>query len=163
LALCVAAVWRPLSAQDDFWSQAAVGRWICENRAVPHETLFLWSASEPWIFHSWLTGVVFYGLTVSGPDDRVPHLLQPFTGVLVVIPYLLAWRVWARHSRITSWMVVPFALGIVANFHRYQTRPELFTALLLSCLLVLLIGWSGPLRTTQEDPTRREVWWTAAA
>src|ERR1051326_413498 len=112
LALCSCAVWRPLTAQDDFWAHVAVGRWICQNGQIPHQTLFLWSASEPWVAHSWLSQLTFYGLTTTAPDETVPYVVQVVTAFLVAVPYVLAWRVWANHSRISSWMLLPFALGI---------------------------------------------------
>lgn len=162
LSLCGLAVWRPLTAQEDFWAHVAVGRWISENGDVPRATLFLWSASEPWVAHPWLSQLTFYGLTAMVPDESTPYVVLLFTAGLVMAPYTLAWRVWARNSRPSSWMVVPFGLAIVTNFHRYQPRPELFTALFLSCLLVFLIGWSAPGQSAADAPTRRTVWQAAA-
>src|SRR5947209_1225012 len=63
LALGVLLVWRPLSGFEDFWAHAAVGRWCWQARAVPHQTLFLWTADEEWVYHHWLCQLVFYGLT----------------------------------------------------------------------------------------------------
>jgi hypothetical protein len=113
LALCTSAVWRPLTGQDDFWSQAAVGRWMVEHRQVPHETLFLWTASEPWVSHSWLTQLCFH---------------------------LVVWCLWARHSRISAWTLLLLTVAVVMNFRRYQARPELITAVFLVLLLAFLIG-----------------------
>jgi hypothetical protein len=152
VVLCVVAVWRPLTGGEDFWAHAAVGRWICENRMVPHQTLFLWSAAEPWTAHPWLSQVLFYGLTAIGPDHFLATVILAFTAVLVAVPYIMAWRVAARRAPVSSWMIVPFSLAIIVNFSRYQARPELFTTLLLSCLLVFLIHWS-------ESPAPR-VWWS---
>lgn len=158
LLLCVTAAWRPFSAASDFWGLAAVGRWICTNGDVPRETLFLWSASEPWVAHSWLTQVVFYGLTLVGNEETVTRVALAFTALFVALPYLLVWRLWRQHGHISSWILLPFSLAIIANFHRYQTRSELFTALLLVWLLTFLTRWAGTSAFAPWDPARQRSW-----
>ena len=140
--LCAVAVWRPLFGSEDFWAHAAVGRWIYENRTVPHQTLFLWSAAEPWTAHPWLAQLLFYGLTVIGPSHAFSTVLLGFTAVVVALPFLLAWHVAARRGSVSSWMLVPFSLGIIVNFPWYHARPDLFTTLFIAILLVFLIRWS---------------------
>jgi hypothetical protein len=154
LALCAVSVWRPLTAQDDFWSHAAVGRWIAEHGRAPHETLFLWSASEPWVGHSWLSQLAFHGLTTTAPDEQVPFVVLTVTAALVAAPYLIVWRLWTRHSRVSTGMFLVFAVAVLANFRRYQTRPELFSILFLALLLAFLAGADGG--------SRRKTWLTAA-
>jgi hypothetical protein len=144
LTLCALLVWRPLYPSLDFWAHAAVGRWICQNGRLPDHGLFLWTASEPWVAHSWLTQVVFYGMTRLGSETVSPYVVLVLTVVLVALPFALAWLLWARHSRPSSWLLLPFALGMEACYLRLQTRPEMFTAVFLSLLLVFLVGWSGP-------------------
>ncbi|MEO6907942.1 MAG: hypothetical protein ABI210_08640, partial [Abditibacteriaceae bacterium] len=58
-----------LPAATDFWAHAAVGRWIIEHHQIPHHTLFLWSDNIPWIWHSWLSQVVFYELLAHVSDN----------------------------------------------------------------------------------------------
>jgi hypothetical protein len=142
LVLCVVAAWRPLSGSEDFWAHAAVGRWIYENRTVPHQTLFLWSAAEPWTAHPWLAQLLFYGLTILGPSHAFSTVLLGFTAGLVAFPFLLAWYVAARKGLASSWMLIPFSLGIILNFPWYHARPDLFTTLFITLLLLFLIRWS---------------------
>ena len=154
LALGVLLVWRPLLGRYDFWAHAAVGRWVCENGKAPDRSLFLWTADEPWVYHSWLTQVVFYGLTrLGGPDSR-PAVVLGFTAVLALTPFALAWWVWAARARPTCWMAVPFVFALQGTSHRLQTRPELFTTFFLSLLLLWLV-----LRPAPEvgRPLRRRV------
>lgn len=153
LTLIAVAVWRPLTGQDDFWSHAAVGRWIADRGAVPRETLFLWTASEPWVSHSWLSQLTFYSLTAAAPEEQLPTVVLAFTTLLVAAPYLVAWRLWASRSRISTAAFLLFALAVVAGFRRYQTRPELFSALFLVLLMAFLIA---------DPASRRKGWLTAA-
>jgi hypothetical protein len=158
MTLCTVAVWRPLTASDDFWAHAAVGRWMCENGDVPRKTLFLWTASEPWVAHSWLAQLIFHGLAVLPAEEDVPYFAAAFSAILVAVPYLLAWWLWARRSRITSWMLLPFGLGVIVNFPRYQARPELFSAVFLACLLSFLVTWSGSGPPETPPFSSRRAW-----
>jgi hypothetical protein len=154
LTFGVMLVWRPILGWCDFWAHAAVGRWVCENGRTPDRSLFLWTADEPWVYHSWLTQVIFYGLTcVGGPDSR-PAVVLGFTIAVVLAPFALAWGVWCRTARPTCWMAIPFVLALEGTALRFQTRPEMFTALFLSLLLV----WLGLRRAPEPDrPLRRRL------
>jgi hypothetical protein len=142
---CAVQTWRPLYGYQDFWAHAAVGRWTCEHRAVPDHTLYLWTASQPWVYHHWLSEVVLYGLTRLGEGDALAYVVNGFVLVLVVVPFLLAWDLWARRGRITAWVLLPFVWGVEAAAPRFQARPELFTMLFLALLFRFLAAWSaGP-------------------
>lgn len=153
-------VWRPLSSWLDFWAHAAVGRWIRDNGRVPDSTLFLWSASEPWVYHSWLSQLVFYGLTNVGGPDRFPVVVLCFTVVAALLPFASVALVWHRRGRLSSWMAVPFVMTLKGLALRFQTRPELFTGVLLTLLLLFLLSWSRP---SLPDRVRKRDWLTAAA
>lgn len=142
VALAAVYAWRPLWPNLDFWAHAAVGQWIIENGRAPDHALYLWTSSEPWVAHSWLTQVTFYGLTSTG-DSAYPYVVLTFTAVLVALPFVLAWCLYGRQATQPAWLVVPFGLGIMACHQRYQTRPELFSAVFLACLLTMLARWSA--------------------
>jgi len=142
LVLCAACAGRPLGGGDDFWAHAAVGRWIWQHGDVPHQTLFLWgSAPIPWIAHSWLTQLSFYGLMAAGGAHYGPAIVVGFTVLMAVLPLIILWRLWARHGRISVLTPCIFALAIWCAAPRFRPRPEVFSALCLVCLLVLLLRW----------------------
>ena len=68
---------------------AAVGCWIWQHGQARSHTLFLWSDSEPWIAHSWLSELVLYGLLAAGGESPQFYLLHAFTCTLVVLPVFL--------------------------------------------------------------------------
>jgi hypothetical protein len=142
LLLGLLLVWRPLSGFLDFWAHAAVGRWCWQSGEVPHRTLFLWTADEEWVYHHWLSQVVFYGLTNVAGDEGLPHVVLAFTMVLALLPFALAWLVWRWSGRLSSLLVFPFALAMEGVAPRLQTRPELFTEVFLCVLLLFLLAWS---------------------
>lgn len=128
---------------DDFWNHAAVGRWILENKQFPHETLFLWTARQPWVAHSWGTQTVFALLMQAG-EAWGPRLALLFAATMVASTFFVLWRLWLRvnpvASRATLLVALFFLLAIVASHSRFDVRPELFTALFLALLCHYLIG-----------------------
>src|SRR5688572_28751949 len=62
LLLAAARAFHPLSGEIDTWAHAAIGRWIWQNGQVPQQTLIIWVADPiPWVAHSWLSQLLFYG------------------------------------------------------------------------------------------------------
>jgi hypothetical protein len=139
--LCLASCWRPLSAGDDVWAHAAIGRWIAEHHRVPHQTLFLWGAPPiEWVYHSWLSQFVFFQLLSRGPVFG-PLLILLLTATVVILVFGMLWRAWLSRSRSTlspPWLPPIFALAIFCSSLRFHPRPELFTALFLCVLLLFL-------------------------
>jgi hypothetical protein len=144
--LCLAYCWRPLSGADDVWAHAAIGRWIVAHGQVPHQTLFLWGAAPiRWVYHSWLSQWTFYELLARG-ERLGPFLILLLTSALVILTFGLLWRCALRRSGSTHaplWLPPIFVLAIFCSSLRFHPRPELFTALFL-CLLLLLL-------TPEED------------
>ena len=171
---CVALSWHALNADDDFWAHAAIGRWIWNHKSVPTHSLFLWSAEHfPWVAHSWLSQLSFYGLIQAGGgwtprgDSSVgngPFVVVVFTTLIVCVVWLLLWRLWNRQVKPNAFVLGLFALGVWAASLRYHARPELFTALFLTLLLCALVK-----RETRrieysksEIALARSRWWREA-
>ena len=153
-ALGVMIVWRPLPGWLDFWAHAAVGRGTWESGHVADRTLGLWTASEPWVYHSWLSQVIFYGLASTGDPEQAAAVVLGFTLVMALLPFALIALLWGRCGRLSAWAAVPFVLALQGLAVRLQTRPELFTAALLVVLMLLLLRWSRP--DSAPRLTRRE-------
>jgi hypothetical protein len=144
--------WRPLPANSDFWGHAAVGRWTWQSGRAPDHTLFLWTASEDWVYHSWLFQLLSYGLTTMGGPGTTPVLAITVVTLIVLLCYAIVWLCWRRHGRLSAWLAVPFVLAVKAASPRFEARPELFSALFLCLLLAFLAAWSAA-----PGPRR---WWT---
>jgi hypothetical protein len=146
--LCLASSWRPLSGGDDVWAHAAIGRWIVSHGTIPRETLFLWGAPpQQWIYHSWLSQISFYTL-LSGGEVRGAFLLLGLTALIVFSVFALLWRAWrARIGVFSLWMPLVFAIAVYCSSLRFRARPELFTALFLTLLLLFLSHEKTPEKT----------------
>jgi hypothetical protein len=145
-----ARAWCPLVGSDDFWAHAAVGRWIWQHGDVPRHTLFLWSATEPWVAHSWLGELGLYALLAVGGT----RLVQIVTLAVVAAPFVLLFCLWRRYAPISTLTTVAFGLAITASSTRFEARPEVLTGLFLGCLLAGLIHWSEP----TPDPRDGSRW-----
>jgi len=139
LILCVSFAWRPLGGGYDFFAHAAVGRWIWNHGQVPTHGLFLWSAPGfPWVAHSWLCQLFFYGLIQLGGA----YAVIVFTVACVCLAWFLIWRMWAQRGDVTFVTPLIFGLAIWCSAPRFVPRQELLTALLLICVLAYLLAWN---------------------
>jgi hypothetical protein len=143
LPIVTVPAWKPWNGCSSLWLHAMVGRWIWQTGQVPDHTLYLWTASEPYVYHSWLAQLLFYGLTNVCAPPYLPYVVFAFTALLTLLPFALALVAWRRSGRLTSWMVVPFVLTLQGIRPRIETRPELFTGVFLCALLLVLVAWSG--------------------
>ncbi len=144
ILLCIAYAWRPLEGGSDLWAHAAVGKWIWDTGSIPRETLFIWSEpNTPWIAHSWLSELLFFGLLAQGGAFSV----AVFNAAMVVLTFCVLWRLWNREGSFSFWVPMLFALTIWISAPRFQPRPELFSALLLTLLLCLLWKKTGERRS----------------
>jgi hypothetical protein len=159
LLWCALLTWRPLYGYSDFWAHAAVGRWIYQHGRVPDRTLFLWTADEPWVYHSWLSQLVFYGLTCLADGNTLPYVVLGFTAVMVALPFVLAWDLWGRRGRISAWVILPFFFALHLSYLRFLTRPELFTVVFLALLIRFLVAWSAG---AAAEVGRADKLWAAA-
>jgi len=157
LALCAGLAARPVSPKLDTWAHAAVGRWIWEHRAVPDHTLFLWSASEPWVAHSWLSQLALYFVVSADGGDPDSWFLRSFTVATIAIPFLLVWRLWARHAPPAIGAAFCFSLAVYSSAGRFQPRPELCTALCLTGLLLFLYRRTVPNNSPAPNRWPREL------
>jgi hypothetical protein len=135
--LCVGLSARPVTPAVDTWAHAAVGKWIWDNGRVPDRTLYLWSADQPWVAHSWLAQLAFYGLVSAGGDEP-DGPLRLVTMAACALTFGLIWRMWARHAPTAVWAALVFAFVIQYAAPRFRPRPELFTALGVTVLLLYL-------------------------
>jgi len=147
IILIASWTWRPLTGREDFWSHIAVGRWIWEHQSAPFETLWIWSApSQSWIAHSWLSQLFLFAQMQAGGA----HLVLLVTIILVALPFVWFWKLWARQATINALAPVFFALALLCAGSRFQPRPELFSYFFLSLLLLFLIEWprhAGPIKS----------------
>ena len=159
LLLAAALAWKPLFSGVDFWAHAAIGRWIWIHGQAPRETLFLWGQTpQPWIYHSWLSQLVFYLLMKIGGENGGPYLALTLASIIVVVSYFLIWRLWQSRARINVLTPLFFAFALWIAAARFNPRPELFSAFFLTVLLVYLAKREDEKSETFGVALAREKW-----
>ena len=67
-------------ADPDTWWHLAAGKYMVENRTIPHQDIFSWTvAGQPWVTHEWLGEVFFYFAYLAGKFWGVLSLIILFT------------------------------------------------------------------------------------
>jgi hypothetical protein len=138
ICLLVLLTFVPLSS-NDFWLQARIGRWIVETKEIPHTVLFTFTDARDRTFnaHEWLASVFFYGALHRLGEDRLVLVLGFFGVALFLLSVGLAWRV---GRDLAPALALSMCAMLVANY-RHLLRPELFSLLLLVCVLHVLTSF----------------------
>jgi hypothetical protein len=129
----------------DFWWHLRTGQYIVQTRSVPHRDLFSYTrAGDPWITHEWLSEVVFYLLYRAGGWAA----LSAAFGLVICGAFLLAYRRSAGQPYIAAAAVL---LGAIATASAWGVRPQMFSLLFTSIVLLMLE------RASAGNP--RRLWW----
>lgn len=123
--------------QVDFWWHMAIGRDIVALRSIPRVSNHSWALppNTPFIYGSWLSELVLYGLHVLG---GIP-LIVLVRNLLLIGAYGLV-GVEARR-RSGSWRLAALAIGCggMMALNNVSVRPQMF-AWVLFALTALLVG-----------------------
>ncbi len=135
LVLCALWAFSPIEGGDDFWAHAAIGRIVLDEGHVPKSTVYLWSADVPWVFHAYGSGIIYAALLNIGGA----WLALCLNFALAVAPLLLVWRrARERAGEVPLLLVALFVPALWFASVRWRLRPEGFTVLFLTLLLLFL-------------------------
>lgn len=123
-------------ADYDLWGYLSFGRVFWEEGFFPYQDLFSYIPTKPlWIYHEWLTGVVFFGLIkYLGPASL--QLLRYILAVLTI--YLIYATALKRGGSLfyTAVSLIPSILLI--SFGYVAVRAQIFTFLFFILTLYIL-------------------------
>jgi Flp pilus assembly protein TadD len=132
LALSIQKIWNV-----DLWWQLRTGQWILEERTVPFEDVFSYTAAgREWIELRWLFCVTSY---VAWKLGGATLLILGQTATFAATFAILAWP--SRRSVTEPIPLALLALGIFAASDRFVVRPELVSFLWIAVFLVVLEGF----------------------
>lgn len=139
LGLAAAGAARATSVirSDDAWLHLASGREVVQRASLPETDLFLQGGEgKPWLLHSWLSEVVFYGLMTAG---GLPWLMALRAVLLLTALGLLVLLL--RRLGSPGWLAALLALAalVLPGIRPVLMRPLLFSHLLLIVYLFVLI------------------------
>lgn len=139
--LCLLYSFNSLDSNSDYWAHAAIGHWICSHHQIPKHTLFLWTSSQPWIAHSWMSEIFIYGLLKTlGPNIGPTLSLM----MIATIGWIALFHLWKLYKVVTLTLYPItnlFFAAVVTLGPRLQARPEIFSIVLLATLLSILVSF----------------------
>ena len=130
-ALCV----NPSTANDLFW-QLRAGHEIAVGHAIPHADHFSWSRyGHPWVAHEWGSFVILWLAYAASGGYAGVWLVQTALVILTVsILYFVLHS--ETGSPITAFILCAWATIVSSAY--FEPRPQLFTYLFLTILLMVL-------------------------
>ncbi|MCC7156883.1 MAG: hypothetical protein IT161_20055 [Bryobacterales bacterium] len=140
--------WQSLLTDADCGWHIRTGEYILTTGSVPWTDLFSFSRpGSPWFAWEWLSDVLFAWLYRAAGLSAV----VAFSGLVIGIAVLLLWC-WLLRQGVGLFVALPVTLlAASASTVHYLARPHIFTILLFTVSLWLLIG-------DRRHPGAR-VWW----
>jgi hypothetical protein len=132
---------------NDYWWYVRLGQDTLQAGAVPTIDTFSYTQyGVPFIFHSWLSAVIFALLNQAG-GVAFTVLVR---GLVIALAYGLIWYAarWAGTGTKTASLVT--LLAALATSNNWTVRPQMFTYALFALALLVLYGW--------QNGDRKAVW-----
>lgn len=113
----------PFEGTGDFYHHVNTGRFIIENKVLPDLDTFSHTAkNQPWVAHSWLSGLIFY-ILLSNFGEISISFLSAFVAVFTLLLLFLLLRTYSI-SKIAS--LITLAITSLGMVSRWPQRPEIF-------------------------------------
>ena len=149
LLVMILAMFPKNLADPDLWGYLAFGRLFWETGRIPYQDVFSYvTTKEVWIYHEWLTGVLFYPLYTYAGDTG----LQSLKILLTLGTVALVWAT-ARRRGAGFWGLV-FIICLTRGFLSFgysPVRAQIFTYFFFVLSLFLL-----------EYCKQEHTWWRLA-
>ena len=134
----------------DFWWHLRTGQYIVQTHSIPHHDIYSFTnAGKPWIAHEWLSEVIFYGVYRALEWGGLIVLFGAVIGGAFALTYFRS----AGRPYIAGLAVL---LAAVSTYPTWGVRPQMFSLLLTSVFLFLL------LRDEDQPGLTRSLWWLPA-
>ena len=123
-------------ADYDLWGYLSFGRVFWEEGFFPYIDAFAYTPTKPlWVYHEWLTGVVFFWLIkYSGPASL--QLLRYVLAILTV--YLIYATALKRGSTIFNAIIILIPSILLISFGYFPVRAQIFTFFFFILTLYIL-------------------------
>ena len=123
-------------ADYDLWGYLSFGRVFWEEGFFPYKDAFAYTPTKPlWVYHEWLTGVVFFGLAkYLGPASL--QLLRYILAILTI--YLIYETAIKRGGAIFYVLMALVASMALISFGYVPVRAQVFTFLFFMLTLYIL-------------------------
>jgi len=126
-------------SDSDLWWHMASGRYIVNEGRVPQNDVLSFSTdSAPWIYYSWLFGVLAYAVTLLSAGHSLGSDLLVLQAAQIILCLAIFLSILLFHRKEHFWSASALlALAIVASSVRWILRPHLFGQLYLVLFYVV--------------------------
>ncbi len=145
-------------AEPDLWGYLSFGRLFWQSQKFPYRDVFAYVPTlNPWIYHEWLTGVLFYPLYRALGDPGLQVLKYVLGLATMGLVYRTA-RLRGGHPLAAALFIAIILKG--ARFGYLPVRAQVFTF----CFFALSLYWlerarlSGQWRTLYLLPMIQIAW-----
>jgi len=112
-------------ADNDLWGYLAFGRVFWETGQFPYHDLFSYTPTKhPWVYHEWMTGVLFYYIYQHAGDAGLQLLRYAFVLATIYLIYLTAVR---RGSTPLAACIAIVPAMLLICFGYVPVRAQMFT------------------------------------
>jgi hypothetical protein len=137
------------TADPDLWGYLAFGRLFWGQGNFPYLDVFAYVPTlKPWVYHEWLTGVLFYPLYQTLGDWGLQVLKFAFGFATIAVTYLTARRRGA--DLLPSGLILLFCISAMSVGYS-AVRAQVFTYFFFALFLYLL-------ETARLSGNRRWLW-----
>lgn len=122
-------------ADPDLWGYLAFGRLFWHSQTFPYHDVFSYLPTVPWVYHEWLTGVLFYPLYQTLGTAGLQFLRYGLALATFALVYLTARRRGAYPLAAVLFVVI-IATAVRSFYH--PVRAQVFTFCFFALSLYLL-------------------------
>lgn len=123
------------AADTDLWGYLAFGRLFWQSKSFPYRDVFSYIPNLPWVYHEWLTGVMFYPLYQTLGSAGLRILLYGLALGTCGLVYLTARRRGAYPLSAVLGMLI--CVGVCRDWYP-PVRAQVFTFFFFALFLYLL-------------------------
>lgn len=123
-------------ADPDLWGYMSFGRLFWQSQKFPYQDVFSYTLTlNPWVYHEWLTGMLFYPLyqALGAPGLQV---LKYALGLATMALMYLTARVRGTHPVVAALFVVIISTSV--RYGYFPVRAQVFTFFLFALFLYVL-------------------------
>lgn len=123
-------------ADFDFWGYLSFGRVFWDEGFFPYQDVFSYTPTKPlWVYHEWLTGVVFFGLIkYLGPAS-----LQLLRYIIAIVTVCLIYSTAIKRSNTLFFALILLIPSMfLISFGYFPVRAQVFTYFFFILTLYIL-------------------------
>jgi hypothetical protein len=134
--LFIIALFNRSLADYDLWGYLSFGRVFWEEGFFPYQDVFAYTPTKQlWVYHEWLTGVVFFGLIkYLGPASL--QLLRYILAILTI--YMIYSTALKRGGSIFYALIILIPSLLLTSFGYHPVRAQIFTFFFFILTLYIL-------------------------